>query len=186
MFLKINNLLTSGAMQNPLRSIGILVGVASTVIGGAVAAQPATFMIVNSGSGLCLERNGSGLGEPILQQPCDSRRTTQHWVKQPCHRHDFMIASPISVANLCLDVRDGVDADRTVLQQWACDLHAPSMRWQFPPSFRTVSSNSFLRLGHGAWTSPGSPEPGAQIQIFRRTQANTNTAQIWETRAILQ
>ena len=72
---KINRLLTSSAMKNPLRSIGILVGVVSTVIGGAVAAQPATFMIVNSGSGLCLERNGSGLGEPILQQPCDSMRT---------------------------------------------------------------------------------------------------------------
>jgi len=50
-------------MKNPLTIIGILVGVGLTVIAGAAAAQPAgLFMIVNSGSGLCLEPNGSGFG----------------------------------------------------------------------------------------------------------------------------
>ena len=51
----------------PVRIIGILVVVGFTVIAGAAAAQPATFMIVNDGSGLCLEPNASGLGAPILQ-----------------------------------------------------------------------------------------------------------------------
>lgn len=74
-------------MKTPLKIIGILVGVGFTVIAGAAAAQPATFMIVNYGSGLCLEPNGSGLGAPILQQPCDSTRMTQRWVAScDCYR----------------------------------------------------------------------------------------------------
>src|ERR1700743_3507606 len=70
-------------MKTPLKITGILCGVGFTVIAGAAAAQPATFMIVNYGSGLCLEPNGSGLGAPILQQPCDSTHKAQHWVPAP-------------------------------------------------------------------------------------------------------
>src|SRR5262249_41169009 len=60
-------------MKYPLGVIGIVVGIASTGIGGAVAAPRAIFSIVNYGSGLCLEPNGSGLGEPVLQQPVTVR-----------------------------------------------------------------------------------------------------------------
>ena len=75
-------------MKTSVRIIGILVVVACTVMAGAAAAQPATFMIVNYGSGLCLEPNGSGLGAPILQQPCDSTRITQRW-EASRHRHSI-------------------------------------------------------------------------------------------------
>ena len=67
-------------MKNPLRIVSIfVVGVVSTVIGVEVAAQPLRqpVTIVNHGSGLCLEPNGSGWGEPILQQPCDPMRPAQ-------------------------------------------------------------------------------------------------------------
>src|SRR5215213_7903461 len=116
-------------MENPLRIVGILVSVVSTVIGGAVAAQPATFSIVNSGSGLCLEPNGSGLGEPILQQPCNSTRMTQRWVRSRATTTHDQIANRGTA--MCLDVRNGVNADRTVVQRWSCNLQARSMRWQF-------------------------------------------------------
>jgi hypothetical protein len=79
-------------MKTPLKIIGILVGVGFTVIAGAAAAQPATFMIVNYGSGLCLEPNGSGLGAPILQQPCDSTRMTR-WVASPATATQYQIAN---------------------------------------------------------------------------------------------
>jgi Ricin-type beta-trefoil lectin domain len=170
-------------MKNPLRSIGILVGVVSTVIGGAVAAQPATtFMIVNSGSGLCLERNGDGWGEPILQQPCDNSGA-QRWGESSATPTHSLILGPFS--NLCLDVRDGVNADRTVVQQWDCDIRAPSMQWQFS----TLVPNLFFKLISDIGSrcldvAGGSLEPGAPIQIYRCTEDNTNTAQIWETRAI--
>ena len=87
--------------------------------------------------------------------------------------------------NLCLDVRDGVDADRTVVQQWIVRYTGPSNEYgTSPPLFQTFTIDWFLRSGHGVWTLPGALEPGAPIEIFRCTEDNTNTAQIWETRAI--
>jgi Ricin-type beta-trefoil lectin domain-like len=170
-------------MKNPLSILGILIGVGCTAIGGAVAAPPATFMIVNSGSGLCLEPNGNGLGEPILQQPCDNTRMTQRWVLSPATTTRYQIAN--KGYPTCMDVRNGVNADRTVVQQWACDLHVRSMRWQ--PS--TLVPDRFFKFVSEIGSrcldvAGGSLQPGAQIQIYRCTQSNTNTAQIWETRAI--
>ena len=170
-------------MKTPLKIIGILVGVGFAVIAGAAAAQPATFMIVNYGSGLCLEPNGSGLGAPILQQPCDSTRMTQRWVASPATATQYQIAN--KGYPTCLDVRNGVNADRTVVQQWACDIQARSMRWQLS----TLVPDRFFKFISAIGSrcldvAGGSLQPGAQIQIYRCTTSNTNTAQIWETRAI--
>jgi Ricin-type beta-trefoil lectin domain len=172
-------------MKNPLRSIGILVGVVSTVIGGTLAAQPPDgfIEIVNSGSGLCLQRNGDGWGEPIVPQRCDGS-PAQRWIASDATATHYLIASPLP-NNLCLDVRDGVDADRTVVQQWDCDKMARSMRWQFSPLvpfrfFKLTSETGSRCLD----VAGGSLEPGAPIQIFRCTEDNTNTAQIWETRVV--
>jgi hypothetical protein len=174
--------------MNPLRSIGILIGVVSTVIGGAVAAQaPDGFIeIVNSGSGKCLQRNGIGWGEPIVQQDCDGS-LAQRWIAEDAFDSGtalyYTVASPLAEANLCLDVRDGIDADRTVVQQWSCDKMAPSMRWQFstlvPFQYFKLTSNTGSRCLDVAG---GSLEPGAPVQLFRCTEDNSNTAQIWETR----
>ena len=107
-------------MRNSLGVIGIMVGIASTGIGGAAAAPPAIFSIVNYGSGLCLEPNGSGLGAPVLQQPCDSTRAAQRWVLSPATPTQYQIAN--KGFPTCLDVRDGHNADRTVVQQWSCNI----------------------------------------------------------------
>jgi len=170
-------------MKNPLRIVSILVGLASTVIGGTVAAQPSTFNIVNSGSGLCLEPAAAGLGEPILQQPCDSSRMAQRWVRSPVTVTYAHIA--LRNASRCMDVRNGVDADRTVVQQWSCSMQARSMRWQLS----TLVPNRFFKFISAVGSrcldvAGGSLEPGARIQIYRCTPGNTNTAQIFETREI--
>ena len=170
-------------MKYPLRVIGIVVGIASTGIGGAAAAPPAIFSIVNYGSGLCLEPNGSGLGAPILQQPCDSTHKAQRWVLSPATATQYQIAN--KGFPTCLDVRDGRNADRTVVQQWSYDIQARSMRWQ--PS--TLVPDRFFKFVSAIGSrcldvAGGSLQPGAQIQIYKCTQANTNTAQIWELRAI--
>ncbi len=172
-------------MKTPVRIIGILVVVGCTVIAGAAAAQPATFMIVNYGSGLCLEPNGSGLGAPILQQPCDSTRMSQRWVASPSTATQYQIAN--KGFPTCLDVRNGVNADRTVVQQWTCDIHARSMRWQLS----TLVPDRFFKFISAIGSrcldvAGGSLQPGARIQIYGCTQSNTNTAQIWETRAVPQ
>ena len=172
-------------MKNPLRIVGILVSVVSTVIGGAAAAQPATFSIVNSGSGLCLEPNGSGLGEPILQRPCNSARMTQRWVRSRATTTHDLIAN--RGTGMCMDVRNGVDADRTVIQRWTCDLHARSMRWRLSALVPNRFFKFISAVGSGSRcldVAGGSLRPGARIQIYRCTASNTNTAQIWETQAI--
>jgi hypothetical protein len=91
----------------------------------------------------------------------------------------------IKNTSTCLDVRNGVNADRTVVQLWDCDLQARSMRWQF----FTLVPDRFFKLISAVGSrcldvAEGSLQPGAKIQIYRCTQSNTNTAQIWETRAI--
>ena len=172
-------------MKYPLGVIGIVVGIASTGIGGAAAAPPAIFSIVNYGSGLCLEPNGSGLGEPILQQPCDSTHKAQRWVLSPATPTQYQIAN--KGFPTCLDVRNGKNADRTVVQQWSCDILARSMRWQPSPLVPDRFFKLFSGLGSASRcldVAGGSLQLGAQIQIYRCTQANTNTAQIWELRAI--
>src|SRR5215204_4516801 len=171
-----------GSMKNPLRIVGILTSVVSTVIGGAVVAQPATFRIVNSGSGLCLEPNGSGLGEPILQQPCNSARMAQRWVRSRATTTHDQIANRNT--SMCLDVRNGVNADRTVIQRWSCNLRAPSMRGRLSALVPNRFFKFISAIGSGSRcldVAGGSLQPGARIQIFRCTASNTNTAQIWET-----
>ena len=86
-----------------------------------------------------------------------------------------------------MDVRDGINADRTVVQQWSCDIRARSMRWQL----FTLVPNRFFKFISAIGSrcldvAGGSLQPGARIQIYSCTQTNTNTAQIWETKAIPQ
>jgi hypothetical protein len=169
-------------MKNPLRIVGILlVGVLSTVV-RVVVAQPAQepFTIVNDGSDLCLEPNGSGLGEPILQQPCDSTKLTQRWRDMSVTTTDYVIRNEGN-PSMCLDVRNGVNANRTVVQQWDC-RNVPSMRWQysniFRDSYKVVSNIGSRCLDVAA----GSLERGARIQIYSCTPGSTNTAQIWTIR----
>jgi hypothetical protein len=154
---------------------------------------PGFFKIVNSGSGKCLERNGDGFGEPILQQDCiedpvDPRFNNQVWVQSKARETNglmrYQIASLLP-ANVCLDVRDGVNADRTVVQQWGCDLHHPSKRWEFHVLVPNTVFKLRSEIGRRCLdVAGGSLEPGAQIQIFRCTEDNSNTAQIWEARAV--
>jgi Ricin-type beta-trefoil lectin domain-like len=174
---------TEKTVKTPLRIIGILVIVGCTFFARPASAQPGTFIIVNFGSGLCLEPNGSGLGAPILQQPCDSTRMTQRWEASPATATQYLIVN--KGFQTCLDVRNGVNADRTIVQQWSCDIQAHSMRWQL---FTLVPDHFFKfisAIGSRCLdVADGSLQPGARIQIYRCTQSNTNTAQIWETRAI--
>jgi Ricin-type beta-trefoil lectin domain len=167
------------------KHVGILVGVVSAVIGGVVAVQPAQaaipfpFTIVNVGSGLCVEPAGSGFGEPILQQRCDSGKATQRWVDSRATTTHSQIAN--RGVSGCLDVRDGRNADWTVVQLWGCNVQTRTTRWQL----FTLVPNRFFKFISAIGSrcldvAGGSLEPGAQIQIYRCTPGNTNTAQIFE------
>ena len=86
-------------------------------------------------------------------------------------------------AAMCLDVRDGVDANRTVVQQWGC-RNVPSMRWRFSPLihdyFKVISWIGDDKGDKCLDVAGGSLEPGARIQIYNCTGGTANTAQIWK------
>jgi hypothetical protein len=122
-------------------------------------------------------------GPPLSRRSPAARHLPDEVVAQIVDRADGVIF--IKNTSTCLDVRNGVNADRTVVQLWDCDLQARSMRWQF----FTLVPDRFFKLISAVGSrcldvAEGSLQPGAKIQIYRCTQSNTNTAQIWETRAI--
>jgi hypothetical protein len=143
------------------------------------------FTIVNYGSGLCLEPAGDGLGEPILQQPCakDSKeRPAQVWglsratVTGNTTRYQLFNRR----TNMCMDVRDGVNANGTVVQRWSCDLHHRSKRWETVTLIPDLYFKVVSEIGSRCLdVRGGSLQAGAQIQIHGCTPGVTNTAQIF-------
>jgi hypothetical protein len=160
----------------------LLIGAVPTVGGVAVSAlgtrpKPTVFTIVNHGSGMCLESNGSGWGEPIVQKPSHGA-PSQKWTTSIATTSHYLIHS---VANpVCLDVRNGVNANRTVVQQWAC-RNVPSMRWRFTTLIPEVYFKVDSTIGPRCLdVAGGSLQSGARIQIYQCTRGSTNTAQLWK------
>jgi hypothetical protein len=154
---------------------GLLAGavtVLSAVALTPVSAQafPESFQISNKGSGLCLEPDYLGNGAPVRQQPCDRSHLGQNWETALITASDNIF---VLDHTFCLDERDGVNADRTVVQLWTC---TPSLTqfWALKPAddhfnfFRLVSRVGSRCLDVAA----GSLDPGAQLQIYHCTAAN--------------
>ncbi|MFI7069881.1 RICIN domain-containing protein [Micromonospora sediminicola] len=151
-------------------------------LGAAALGQPAQaagghYQIVNYGSGKCLEvdRYGapSSLGGLVVQRTCDGQ-AVQRWSPVGQSTYTFVNQS----SGMCLDVRNGVNADGTPLQQWAC-TGTTSMKW-------TVSPNSFSGVhqvrsqigGRCLDVRGGSSADGATVQIYHCTGFG-NPAQVW-------
>jgi hypothetical protein len=148
---------------------------------GPAPAIASLFTIVNYGSGLCLEPVGSGWGEPIVQQPCSNARA-QRWSLSPATRTGtttrYLFVN--RETGLCMDVRDGVDANGTIVQQWSCDMRNRSMRWALTTLIPDLYFKVVSEIGSRCLdVAGGSLQPGAQIQIYRCTPGVTNTAQIF-------
>jgi hypothetical protein len=142
-------------------------------------AVPARFQIVNVGSGLCLEPVGTGNGALIQQQRCDAGRPGQVWSTVQATSTRSLVFNRFGP---CMDVRDGKDVNRTPVQQWSCNQYARSMRWQITLSpalhykFQSEVGNRCLDV------AAGSNQPGAQLQIYSCSSADTNPAQLFELR----
>jgi Ricin-type beta-trefoil lectin domain-like len=134
------------------------------------------YFIINLRSNLCLEPAYNGWGELVLQQPCVGTRK-QKWYLNKHTDTRFLLQN---LANHCMDVRDGVNADRTPVQLWGCDQWVPSMRW----GFTQVIDNNYYKIfsdigGRCMDVAGGSLQPGARIQIYRCSSGTSNGAQIF-------
>jgi len=158
------------------------VDAAEAAMAEAAPAIASLFKIVNYGSGYCLEPTGYGWGEPIVQQPCSNLRPAQRWSLSAATRRDnitrYLFVN--RATGLCMDVRDGINADGTIVQQWSCDMQHGSMRWSLTTLIPDLYFKVVSEIGSRCLdVAGGSLQPGAQIQIYRCTPGVTNTAQIF-------
>ncbi|MFD4205436.1 RICIN domain-containing protein [Micromonospora tulbaghiae] len=169
------------------RAAGVLAaGLLATGFGVASGppAQAASghYAIVNYGSGKCLEvdRFGapSSLGGPVVQRTCDGQ-AVQRW--SPVGKSTYTFVNQFS--GMCVDVRNGVNADGTPLQQWAC-TGTSSMKWTVDPnSFAGVHQIKSQIGGRCMDVRGGSAADGATVQIYHCTGFG-NPAQVWSFAAV--
>jgi len=164
-----------------MRAAGLLLIAALAAMVSVTFAQPAQadpfyYQIRNFGSGLCATAGVRGNGEPITQQPC-THAAGQMWHPYLQSDGDWEFFNQFGQ---CLDVRDGVFADRQPVQQWDC-RGSTSMEWANDPNTFTGVHQLHSELGDDSKcldVAAGSLQPGAQIQIYRCTGFG-NAAQVW-------
>jgi hypothetical protein len=153
-----------------------------TALVGTLFVQPAQastgyYEISNLGSGKCAEVDRFGApysnGGLVVQRTCD-RNDVQLW--SPGGAGPYMFVNRAS--GLCMDVRNGINADATPVQQWAC-TGTTSMKWNISPnSFTGVHQITSQIGGRCLDVRSGSGADGAQIQIYHCTGFG-NSAQVW-------
>jgi len=164
---KLAGLLALGAMS------------AAIAIGAPAYAAPAgTFPITNYGSAKCIGTQPGdvdSLGASIFQQTCTGG-AAQQWTFDYVGDGYYHLVNAAS--HQCLDVRDGVNADWTQVQQWAC-TGTSSMAWKpagpvpayYPTQLKSKIGGRCLDVRYGSLAD------GAVIQIYHCTAYNT--AQAW-------
>jgi hypothetical protein len=129
---------------------------------GAVsaAAQASYHEIRNFGSQLCAGLNSNEYyynGATVVQQPCNGS-PEQMWAPDPSGSGYYRFINGRN--GKCMDVRDGIDADRTPVQVWTCTA-TRGMSWRPPflPAWVPVQLKSGLSGARcldvrGAHTNP--------------------------------
>jgi hypothetical protein len=159
--------------------VGAVVAVATAVVAQPAFADNGYYQIVNAGSGKCAEANrfaGAGNGVVVLQATCD-RDASQMWKPNITSNGRYLLENR-AAPGVCLDVEDGVDADRTRVQEWSC-TGGLSMQWIITTDpFGQHQLISGLN-GHRCLDVAGaSLQDGARIQIYHCTGFG-NLAQVW-------
>jgi hypothetical protein len=120
-------------MRNLRRIAGVLLVALVSALFGVAAAQPAhaegPTTLVNQGNGLCLQPEGDYYGALVRQSPCVPGQVNQVWYMIGTGTSGYILLQNAASAHLCLDVRDGIDANGTLIQLWGCRGSA-SMTWR--------------------------------------------------------
>jgi hypothetical protein len=146
----------------------------------ADAPANAALYIKNYGSGMCAGVRGfesHDNGAAIVQQPCNGSYT-QRWIPLGFDS-DYRRFMNADSGGRCLDVRDGVNADWTPVQLWACTV-TPGMYWKVPAGGLPAIVPAQLKSAIGGRcldVRGGSLQEGAVIQIYHCTL--NNPAQAW-------
>jgi hypothetical protein len=127
--------LHGGGHMRKLRRVAgvVLVGLVSALLAVA-AAQPAhadgPLTLVNQqNSGFCLQPEGEYYGALVRQSPCVPGQVNQQWYTIGTGTPGYFLLQNAASGHLCLDARDGIDANGTLIQLWGCNGSA-SMTWR--------------------------------------------------------
>lgn len=150
---------------------------AAVAFGAAGAPAYADYhQIRNYGSGKCAGFNWweyYANGATMVQQECNGS-LEQQWAAIPVGTGWYRFVNARS--GKCTDVRDGVNADWTPVQQWACASTAGQYWYTRVPV--DVPVRIVSRIGGRCLdVRGGSLQDGAVIQIFHCTPYNS--AQLW-------
>jgi len=162
--------------------------------GGLAVARPAnaviippTVVIQSYNSGLCVAASGTYNGAPVVQTRCDANSTAQRWARIYVGGTWELLQNVASVSTypyvpMCMDVTDGVNANRTKLQVWQC-TNTSGMYWRFVDAYHGDPSyplNVHTKIGTRCLDVPAaSLEDGLQLQIYSCTTSTMNPAQLW-------
>ena len=171
-------------MKSQRRIVGLLLVGAMSAAGFVAVGLPASAAngayrtIVNSGSQKCAGLNPFEYfnnGASVVQQTCNGQ-PEQNWAPVYLGGGNYQMVNQRS--GMCLDVRDGVNADATQVQQWTC-TNTPGMSWQVPGNFPKLTRGMVVsKIGSRCLdVRAGSLEDGAIIQIYHCTFSNN--AQLW-------
>jgi ricin-type beta-trefoil lectin protein len=154
---------------------GVLAAVSFSAV--AAAADASYHPIVNFGSGKCAGLHPSEYfnnGASVVLQTCNGQ-PEQQWAVDPLGNDYYRLVNGRS--GKCMDVRDGVNANGTQVQQWEC-TDTRGMNWHVAFMPATVPTRVQSMIGGRCLdVRNGSVQDGAIIQIYRCT--DNNSAQAW-------
>lgn len=165
-------------------SFSLLAFVISLLVGTRAEAQVPLLHLTfyNAGSGLSLQPTPPTAlnGISITQESSIQNSQAQRWTLRAISKADPFSPTHYQIQNestgLCLDNTNGNSADRTRVQQWACNLTSTTMQWMISSgsgsSFYVIKN---VRTGKCLDVPSGSLQPGAVIQIYRCTNSATVT-----------
>jgi len=166
-----------------MAAAAVAVSALSVIATGPASAadNDGSFTLVNYGSGKCIEvvpdSNGNYFtnGNVIQQRTCDGS-PAQRWYISTLRIEGLLADHLVNrFTNQCMDVKDGNQADRAVVQQWTCNADGTSMAWIPGPSSLDPAARSFTnwRSGKCIDIPGGSGQDFAKLQQYRCTDPNT-------------
>jgi predicted transglutaminase-like cysteine proteinase len=143
----------------------------------------------NIGSNKCAEVNPLGApmanGELVVQRTCVTSGPAlalQLWSPSALNVSGGGYTFTNKNSGKCMDVRNGVNADSTPVQQWEC-RGSTSMKWSLNPDSSTGVHQVLSQTGGRCLdVRGGAVGIGAQIQIYHCTGFG-NPAQVWSLQA---
>ena len=171
-------------MRNLRRIAGmLLVGLVSALLSVAIA-QPAhadgPLTLVNQTNGFCLQPEGDFYGALVRQSPCVPGQANQLWYTIGTGTPGYFLLQNAASAHLCMDVRDGINANGTLIQLWGCN-GSDSMTWRRSHVYMNIYK-MVSKIGQKCLDGWDPYQYPPRTKLWECTKGNGNYSQQWDLR----